>query len=136
MERKDILVLYNELKKSLRGEWIILGGGLLHILGISERETIDLDLVPAGEVTNSDQLQIMDIAEKNGFPPEVINFSAEFFFKKQHNWRNELVLIFDNENVKIYRPTARLFRILKEQRGTETDFADIKIFEKNVTDSN
>lgn len=122
------------MKEKLTGEWIIVGGSLLHVLGISERETIDIDLVPAGEITNSNQLKIMEIAEENGFPPEVINFSAEFFFKKQDGWRDELVLLFENGNVKIYRPTVKLFRLLKEQRGTETDFADIEVFERNIRD--
>lgn len=134
MERKDILLLYDQMKEKLTGEWIIVGGSLLHVLGISERETIDIDLVPAGEITNSNQLKIMEIAEENGFPPEVINFSAEFFFKKQDGWRDELVLLFENGNVKIYRPTVKLFRLLKEQRGTETDFADIEVFERNIRD--
>lgn len=85
MKSKDILVLYYDLIKYLRGDWILVGGSLLHVLGLSERETIDIDLIPYGEISNTDQLKIMEIAEKNGFPPEVINFSAEYFLKKQKN---------------------------------------------------
>lgn len=134
MDRRDIIILYNDLLEHLKGDWILVGGGLLHVLGISERETIDLDIVPAGDITNSDQLKIMDVAVKNGFPPEVINFSAEFFVKRQKDWNSELVLLFENENVRIFRPNCKLFRRLKEQRGTETDMLDIEVFERNIKD--
>jgi len=132
MLRKDIIALYNELLKNLNGDWILVGGGLLHVLGISDRETIDIDIVPVNEITNRDQLNIMDVAVKNGFPPEVINFSAEFFLKRENNWENELVLIYENDNVRVFRPSRKLFRKMKEQRGTETDLIDIAIFEKNI----
>lgn len=132
MQRKDIITLYNELLKNLQGDWILLGGGLLHVLGISERETIDIDLVPVNEITNRDQLNIMNVAVNNGYPPEVINFSAEFFVKRDSNWENEMVLLYENDNVRIFRPSKKFFRKMKEQRGTETDLLDIEIFEKNI----
>ncbi len=133
MQHKDIIILYNEITKNLHGDWLLVGGALLHVLGISERVTLDIDLVPLGEITNTDQLKIMKIAEKNNFPPETINFSAEYFVKKQKNWKKELVILFENKKVKIYRPSKKLFRLLKEQRGTETDLMDIEIFEKKIT---
>lgn len=132
MQRKDIITLYNELLKNLQGDWILVGGGLLHVLGISERETIDIDLVPVNEITNRDQLNIMNVAVNNGYPPEVINFSAEFFVKRDSNWENEMVLLYENDNVRIFRPSKKFFRKMKEQRGTETDLLDIEIFEKNI----
>lgn len=134
MQNKDILTLYNEIIKNLRGEWLLVGGALLHVLEISNRVTLDIDLVPLGEITNNDQLKIMTIAENNNFPPETINFAAEYFVKKQKNWRNELVILFENKNLKLYRPSRKLFRQLKEQRGTETDLIDIEMFEKKITD--
>lgn len=134
MNRKDILMLYYDLMKHLHGNWVLVGGGLLHVLGISDRETIDIDIFPYGEITNTDQLKIMEIAEKNGFPPEVINFSAEYFLKKQKNWKDELVLLHETGDIKIFRPSKKLFRIMKEQRGTETDLSDIEIFERNIHD--
>lgn len=134
MQNKDIITLYNEIIKTLRGEWLLVGGALLHVLEISDRVTLDIDLVPLGEITNNDQLKIMKIAEDNNFPPETINFAAEFFVKKQKNWRRELVILFENKNLKLYRPSRKLFRQLKEQRGTETDLIDIEMFEKKITD--
>jgi hypothetical protein len=134
MQNKDILNLYNEIIKNLHGEWLLVGGALLHVLGISDRVTLDIDIVPLGEITNNDQLKIMAIAENNNFPPETINFAAEYFVKKQKNWRNELVILFENKDLKLYRPSRKLFRQLKEQRGTETDLTDIEMFEKKITD--
>lgn len=134
MQHKDIITLYNEIIKTLRGEWLLVGGALLHVLEINDRVTLDIDLVPLEEITNKDQLQIMKIAEKNNFPPETINFAAEYFVKKQKNWRKELVILFENKNLKLYRPSRKLFRLLKEQRGTETDLMDIEMFEKKITD--
>jgi hypothetical protein len=134
MNKKDILVLYNDLLRHLHGDWVLTGGGLLHVLGISERVAIDIDLVPLNEITNSVQLMIMDIAEKNGFPPEVINFSAEYFLKKQKNWQSELVILYENKDLRIFRPTKKLFKAMKQQRGTETDLSDIELFDKNVQD--
>lgn len=133
MQHKDILILYNEIIKNLRGDWLLVGGALLHILGISDRITLDIDLVSLGEITNKDQLKIMKIAEDNNFPPETINFSAEYFVKKQKNWRKELIILYENKNLRLYRPSRKLFRLLKEQRGTETDLLDIEMFEKNIT---
>ncbi|MCU0822041.1 MAG: hypothetical protein MUC95_06145 [Spirochaetes bacterium] len=74
----------------------------------------------------------MDIAVKNGFPPETINFSAEYFVKKIKNWKKELVLISESPDLKIFRPSTKLFRLLKEKRGTDTDMNDIIIFEENI----
>ncbi len=104
------------------------------MLGISNRETLDIDLVPIGKISNEDQLAIMDIAMKNGFPPETINFAAEYFVKKQKNWRREIKLLSENKNSRMYRPSKKLFRLLKEQRGTETDLLDIQIFEERIKD--
>lgn len=132
MQHHDIIKLYNEILKNLHGEWLLVGGALLHVLEISDRVTLDIDLVPLAEITNNDQLKIMKIAEKNNFPPETINFSAEFFVKKQKNWKKELVILFEDKNVKLYRPSKKLFRLLKEQRGTETDLMDIEMFEQKI----
>ena len=54
--------------------------------------------------------------------------------KKQKNWKDELVLLQKNNNMRIFRPTKKLFRLMKEQRGTETDLSDIELFEQHVKD--
>ncbi len=132
MKNKDLLNLIGDLKKNLKDDWLLVGGALLHALKISDRETLDVDIVPIGKTTNEKQLEIMEIAIKNGFPPETINFSAEYFVKKIKNWEREIILIWENKNGRLYRPSKKLFRLLKEQRGTETDLLDIEIFEENI----
>ena len=132
MKTKEINKLYTNILKHLTGEWLLVGGALLNILGISNRETIDIDLVPLGEVTNQDQIRIMEIAEQTGFPPETVNFSAEYYVKKIEYWKDEIILMFENDVLKIYRPTRKLFTALKKQRGTEIDILDIKAFESKI----
>lgn len=134
MNNKDIMELYVNIRKNLKGDWLLVGGALLHVLGISDRETLDIDLVPVGTITNKTQLDIMEIAAGSGFPPETINFAAEYFVKKQKNWKKEIILLSENKTSRIYRPSKKLFRLLKTQRGTETDLLDIELFEKSIKD--
>ncbi len=132
MNKKDIILLYNSILQSIQGDWLLIGGALLHVMNIHDRETLDIDLVPLGEVTNKDQLALMDIAVKNNFAPETINFSAEYFVKRVPNWKKELVLLTESKHARLYRPTKKLFRQLKEQRGTETDLNDIALYDEHV----
>ncbi len=129
VNRDSIPALFEAIARDISGDWVLVGGALLRVLGLTDRVTIDIDLVPLGKVTNRDQLAVMEIAEKNGFPPEAVNFGAEYFVKKQKGWEKELVLLRDTGKARIYRPTKRLFRRLKEGRATETDLADIALYE-------
>jgi len=129
VNRDSIPALFEAIARDISGDWVLVGGALLCVLGLTDRVTIDIDLVPLGKVTNRDQLAVMEIAEKNGFPPEAVNFGAEYFVKKQKGWEKELVLLRDTGKARIYRPTKRLFRRLKEGRATETDLADIALYE-------
>jgi hypothetical protein len=132
MDERQIRRLLEAIFAELRGDWILVGGALLHALEIATRHTLDIDLVPLGSVTNADQLQIIDIAVKHGFPPETINFAAEYFVKKQPGWNQELVLLRETAKARIYRPSRKLFETLKRARGTETDLEDIEVFEKAI----
>jgi len=82
--------------KNLCGDWLMVWGALHHVLLVSDRVTLYIDLVPLSEITNKDQLKIMKIAGDNSFLPETINFSAEYSVKKQKNWR-ELMILFENK---------------------------------------
>lgn len=135
MNSDTIPALFEAIAGGISGEWVLVGGALLRVLGLTDRVTLDIDLVPLGKVTNSDQLAVMEIAEKNGFPPEMVNFGAEYFVKKQKGWEKELVLLRDTGKARIYRPSKRLFRRMKEVRGTETDMADIALYESWEEDS-
>lgn len=57
MNRTDILKLTNEVFDRLEGDWLLVGGALLHVLDLSDRRTLDIDLVPMQKVSNEDQLK-------------------------------------------------------------------------------
>ena len=134
MDQPQIRKLLAQIFDTLEGDWILVGGALLHAMGLSNRQTLDIDLVPMNIVTNRDQLKLMDIAIKNGFPPETINFAAEYFVKKQPRWKKEVILLKETKRARIFRPSRKLFKKLKLARSTEIDLADIAIFEKKVSD--
>jgi hypothetical protein len=129
MEQRDILVLYESLVQHLHGEWILVGGALLHVLDPGNRETLAIDIVPVHDITNRDQLRIMELADNAGFAPEVINFGADYFVKKQPGWQDELIVLYQSDTLTLYRPTKKLFRSMKQQRGSETDLSDIALYE-------
>lgn len=120
--------------RQLQGDWVLLGGSLLAYLRLSDRQTFDIDLAPKGKVNNEITLQAIDIAAKKGLPPETINFAVEYFLKKQKGWENELIVIRKTKRGAFYRPSKKLFRKLKEARGTETDLKDIELYEAGVKD--
>jgi hypothetical protein len=132
MKTENIITLFNALCEEIEGDWLLVGGALLNVLGISQRVTLDIDLIPMQEATNKEQLHLMDIAVKHNFPPEVINFSAEYFVKKIKNWEKQVILLKKGTKGNIYRPTKKLFKRMKESRGTETDLNDITLFEKRI----
>ncbi|MFH0976688.1 MAG: hypothetical protein V1874_12970 [Spirochaetota bacterium] len=39
MKTKDILKLYNAIVKNISGDWLLIGGALLNVMGISNRES-------------------------------------------------------------------------------------------------
>jgi len=118
------------MSQELEGEWILIGGSLLLALGISNRVTIDIDLIPINEATNKDSLKLMNISTSLNMPPETINLSSEYFLKKIDGWEKELILLQQTGKCTLYRPTKKLFRQLKEARGTSTDLLDIEAYEK------
>ncbi len=110
--------------KSLSGDWVLVGGALLLYLGASERVTEDIDLVPAGEMANSDQLKLFGLAEELGLPVEAVNSAAGFFLKKIKGYRSALELLHEGPGARIFRPNATLYLRLKIPRMSESDLAD------------
>lgn len=134
MTPSEVRRIIDRIVDTLEGDWILVGGALLNFLKVSDRQTLDIDLVPVNKATNEDQLKIVEIAVDNGLPPEAINFAAEYFVKKQAGWKNQIVLIKTTKKARLYRPSKKLFRQLKESRGTPTDLKDIQVFEENIKD--
>lgn len=134
MNSQEITALINALMDKLEGEWVLVGGSLLHYLGLTDRQTLDIDLVPKSKVDNTMTLAAMEIAVSHHQPPETINFSAEYFLKKQKSWEKQLVVLKKTKKGAFYRPNKKLFRKLKEARGSETDLLDIEVYEAGVKD--
>jgi hypothetical protein len=122
------------VKKSLanlEGEWVIIGGTVLLLLGIDERITMDIDIVPIDlEETNSQNLKLFEIAESLNLPVETINHAGEYFLSKIDDFKDHLVLIGESKRCKIFRPDTFLFLKLKLARMTETDLLDCISFSK------
>jgi len=112
-----------EAVKSLFGEWVVIGGAVLHALNIEERTTMDIDL--ARKSGGEDQtLELMKISEKLKLPVTTINQAGSFFLNKIENWKDNLILMAESQNCKLYRPNGTLFLLLKIQRMSESDLQD------------
>ena len=108
----------------LTGEWVLLGGTVLPLLGRDYRSTTDIDFVPVGEVSMSENLKIMQICEELGLPIETVNGAAQFFLSRIPHFKNHLILISESVRSKIYRPNLYLFIELKIARLAASDLTD------------
>jgi len=119
----------------LEGEWLVMGGTVLPLMGIDLRVTVDIDIVNLdAKTSNRNSLQLMEIAESMGFPVEVINQSGAFFLSKVEDAKEHLVLFAASKKCKIYRPDAYLFLKLKIARLTQSDLDDCLAFIKKNPD--
>jgi hypothetical protein len=125
MNKNTLNKFIDNMVKSLKGEWILIGGSLLYLLDISSRVTLDIDIVSVGESTNKDTLKLMEIAEKLSLPPEAINQAGALYLKKISGWKNNLVEIKSSSDCTIYRPNATLYVLLKLNRLSQADAEDI-----------
>jgi hypothetical protein len=111
----------------LKGDWLIMGGTVLPLLGQPLRETMDIDIVRvSGKGENEDTLQLMRLAESLGLPPETINQAGAFFLSKMKYSKKDLVLLKEGKRGRIYRPSATFFLVLKIGRMSQSDLADCK----------
>lgn len=121
-----------EALKSLNGEWIIIGGTVLPLMGIDHRVTMDIDLVNLNfNNSNQQTIQLMEIAESIGLPVESINQAGTYFLSKIEDVQDHMVLLRKSKNCTIYRPDVYLFLKLKIARLSETDCEDCMTFIEN-----
>lgn len=111
----------------LVGDWVLLGGSVLPLLGKEVRVTLDIDLAGPKTATQSETLILMDLAEELGLPPEAINTAGAFFLHRIPFWKDHLVLIGEGKNGNLYRPDLWLFIRLKIARLSESDLSDCLI---------
>jgi hypothetical protein len=125
MNQKTMKKFVEIASESLTGEWVIIGGTVMAVLGIEYRVTVDIDFVNLkNKSSNSDSLKLMGIAEQLGLPIESINQAGAYFLSKINDVQDHLVVIKETKSCKIYRPDVYLFVKLKLGRFTQTDLED------------
>ena len=60
----------------LKGEWLLVGGAVLPLLGVNHRTTLDINLVNLHDADGRQTLAMMRVADELGLPVETINQAA------------------------------------------------------------
>jgi hypothetical protein len=95
---KQFLALANS---RLTGDWVIIGGILLPLLGINHRVTVDIDIINLDFKNSVDQtIELMDIAQALNLPVETINQAGSYYFSKMTDARDNLILLQESEKFK------------------------------------
>ena len=108
----------------LRGDWVLIGGGVLPLLGVEVRVTVDIDVAGPDDAGMDQTLVLMGIAEELGLPVEAVNQAGAFFLRRIRGWERHLVELHRGRRARILRPDATLFLLLKLDRLTESDLTD------------
>ncbi len=117
--------------KNLNGQWIIIGGTVLPMMGVDHRPTIDIDFINLEFSDSMEQtLKLMAIVESLDLPVETINQAGAYFLSKISNVNKHLVLLDKSKKCEVYRPDAYLFIKLKITRMSESDLLDCLEFMK------
>ena len=94
----------------LTGDWIIVGGTVLPLLGADHRVTIDVDVVSAArDISQAQTLVLMEIAQELGLPVEAVNSAASFYLHQISDHRAHWVEFAKGPRATIYRPDLVLF---------------------------
>ena len=120
-------ILRRFLKKvgdTLTGQWLLLGGTVLPLLGREYRVTTDIDLVGLGLKEQKQILSLMKVAEQLKLPIESINQAAGYFLRKTGFQQRDLIVLHQGKSATIFRPSCFLFIQLKLQRLSDTDLKD------------
>lgn len=124
INRKIMGAFLAEALKKLEGDWLILGGSVLTLIGDDRRVTVDIDIAGPSEATQKETLKLMKIAEKIGLAPEAINQAGAYFLQKIPNWKDKRILLSERKGVRLFRPNATLFIELKIGRLSQIDYDD------------
>ncbi len=107
---------------ALQGDWLLVGGAAAAMWFSPGRMTEDIDLI-GSEGTNAERLRLMEVADAEGLPVEVVNSAADYFIRRDPAWNREMVLLREG-SARIFRPTATMFLLFKIGRLGETDLDD------------
>ncbi len=127
MKVLDIKILTRFLRLAgdeLTGDWVVIGGVVLPLLGIQLRVTNDIDIAGPRDAGNEQTLVLMEIARRLGLPVETINQSGAYFLYRIKGWKKSLVPLHHGKSATIHRPDVTLFILLKLTRFSESDLTD------------
>jgi hypothetical protein len=124
LDRNVLLSFVKIAGDRLEGNWVLMGGSLLPLLGVEHRVTLDIDIAGPLDAGNRQTLVLMEIAHELGLPVETINPAAAFFLREIEGWERELVPLHRGRSATIHRPNVTLFVLLKLARLTESDLGD------------
>lgn len=128
---KNILEkLVKKALTNLAGDWLIIGGTVLPLVGVEYRSTVDIDMLPLKSDGNDTMLALMVLADSLDLPVETINSAGLFFLKKIDNWEKRIVIHAESKKCRIYRPNFDLYLELKLARFSESDESDILAYLK------
>jgi hypothetical protein len=122
--------LVKKALQDLQGDWVVIGGTVLPLVGVEYRTTVDIDMIPMHDKGNESMLALMELADAIGLPVEAINSAGLFFLKKIPDWKKRLVLQAESKKCRIYRPNFDLYLELKISRFSESDESDIDAYLK------
>ena len=120
-------VLHKFLRKAtsrLSGEWILIGGTVLPILGVFHRSTVDIDLIGKSNKEQKQILELLKLSESLGLPVEMINQAGALFLDRIESLEEDLIPLRKTKKCTIYRPDLALYLELKLARLTESDQND------------
>jgi len=122
---REVLRKFVELAgERLRGDWVVMGGSVLPLLGVEHRVTVDIDVAGPSDAGMDQTLALMGIAEEIGLPVEAVNQAGAYFLRAIRGWENHLVEVHRGKGARILRPDATLYLLLKLGRMTESDLSD------------
>ncbi len=124
IDKKTLQKFLTTAGETLHGDWILIGGTVLPLLGIDSRPTVDIDLIALEKSGMEETLQLMEMAEKLGLAVESINQAGAYFLKKIPEYKKNLLLLHKGKTAKIFRPNLYLYINLKIGRLTESDLED------------
>lgn len=135
IDSKLLWKFVKEVGEKLTGDWILIGGTVLPILGLHHRVTLDIDIIGPEQSTQKDTLRLMKLTETLGLPVEAINQAGALFLYRVPHWRKHLVKLHSGKHATIHRPDATLFFLLKVARMTESDLSDCLVLLKAIQKS-
>ena len=68
MKTKVLKKLVNKALRSLKGDWVLIGGTVLPLVGIEYRVTVDIDMIAFEDQGNDSMLSLMEPAESLDLP--------------------------------------------------------------------